>query len=140
MAQLIFPNRVIVDIGPKSVVTDKFREQIRESFKEFTEGTRGEYQFLDKLRYIDLIRWKNFPVDEVQYVNEYIRNTLEEESEITLNQFGSPDILEDVVSNAIFRLKKPWSEWNYDPHISEPAYKFVLAAIKEVLNYGAEEP
>ena len=60
---LYFPRDVEVRITPKSVVTDEFRQKIRDSFRDYTYGTREDYRYQDKLAYINLIREKNFKVD-----------------------------------------------------------------------------
>ena len=44
---LYFPRDVKVMITPKSVVSDEFRQQIRDSFRDYTYGTREDYRYDD---------------------------------------------------------------------------------------------
>ena len=44
---LYFPRGIEIRITPKSVVTDEFRQQIRDSFRDYTYGTREDYRYDD---------------------------------------------------------------------------------------------
>ena len=43
---LYFPRGVKVMITPKSVVSDDFRQQIRDSFRDYTWGTREDLSLI----------------------------------------------------------------------------------------------
>ena len=132
---LYFPRDVEVRITPKSVVTDEFRQQIRDSFRDYTWGTREDYRYQDKLAYINLIREENFKVDAEELINEYIKDQIWDQGEFSLDDFKSFEILESLINLGIDRSLKDWHHWSGDHHLDEPACGFVLAAIEEVMNY-----
>ena len=132
---LHFPRDVEVRITPKSVVTDKFRQQIRDSFRAYTWGTREDYRYQDKLAYINLIREENFKVDAEDLINEYISEQIWDQGEFSLDDFKDFETLESLINLGIDRSLKDWRHWSGDHHLDEPACRFVLAAIEEVMNY-----
>ncbi|WP_071141441.1 hypothetical protein [Acidaminococcus timonensis] len=132
---LYFPRGVKVMITPKSVVSAEFRQQIRDSFRDYTWGTREDYRYQDKLAYINLIREKNFKVDGEHLINEYISDQIWDQGEFSLDDFKSFEILESLINLGIDRSLKDWHHWSGDHHLDEPACKFVQAAIEEVMNY-----
>ena len=138
---LYFPRGVEVRITPESVVTDKFRQQIRDSFRDYTWGTREDYRYQDKLAYINLIREENFKVDAEDLINEYISDQIWDQGEFSLDDFKSFEILESLINLGIDRSLKDWHHWSGDHHLDNPACKFVQAAIEEVMNYPeSDEP
>ena len=138
---LYFPGDIEIRITPKSVVTDEFRQQIRDSFRDYTYGTREDYRYQDKLAYINLIRKKNFKVDAEDLINEYIKDQIWDQGEFSLDDFKSFEILESLINLGIDRSLQDWHHWSGDHHLDEPACKFVQAAIEEVLNYPeTDEP
>lgn len=132
---LYFPRDVEVRITPESVVTDKFRQQIRDSFQGYTWGTRADYRYQDKLAYINLIREENFKVDAEDLINEYISNQIWDQGEFSLDDFKDFETLAGIINLGIDRSLKDWHQWSGDHHLDEPACKFVQAAIEEVMNY-----
>ena len=80
---LYFPRGVKVMITPKSVVSDEFRQQIRDSFRDYTYGTREDYRYQDKLAYINLIREENFKLDAGHHINQYISDQIWEQRELS---------------------------------------------------------
>lgn len=132
---LYFPRDVEVRITPKSVVTDEFRQQIRDSFRDYTYGTREDYRYQDKLAYINLIREENFKVDAEDLINEYIKEQIWDQGEFSLDDFKDFEILESLINEGVGRSLKDWHHWSGDHHLDEPACRFVLAAIEEVMNY-----
>ena len=132
---LYFPRGVEIRITPKSVVTDEFRQQIRDSFRDYTYGTSEDYRYQDKLAYINLIREENFKVDGGHLINEYIMDQIRDQGEFSLDDFKSFEILESLINLGIDRSLKDWHHWSGDHHLDEPACKFVQAAIEEVMNY-----
>lgn len=132
---LYFPRGVEVKITPRSEVTDEFRQQIRNSFRDYTAGTAEEYRIQDKLAYIDWIRELNFKVNATDFVNEFIRYQLEEEGEVTKDALASFENLENFINEGICRYRKGWHHLTGDYHLDEPICNFVAAAIEEVINY-----
>lgn len=132
---LHFPRDVEVRITPQSVVTDEFRQKIRDSFRDYTYGTREDYCYQDKLAYINLIREKNFKVDAEELINEYIMDQIWDQGEFSLDDFKDFEILGDLINEGVGRSLQDWHHWSGDHHLDEPACKFVLAAIEEVMNY-----
>lgn len=132
---LYFPRGVEVMITPKSVVSDEFRQQIRDSFRDYTWGTREDYRYQDKLAYINLIREENFKVDAENLINKYINNQIWDQGEFSF------ETLESLIDEGVSRSLKDWHQWSGDHHLDEPACKFVQAAIEEVMNYPeTDEP
>ncbi|WP_289050681.1 hypothetical protein [uncultured Acidaminococcus sp.] len=136
---LYFPRGVEVMITPKSVVTDEFRQQIRDSFRDYTWGIHEDYRFEDKLAYINLIRKKNFKVGGEHLINEYIREQVWDLGRFSLDDFKDFGILESLINEGVGRSLKDWHQWSGDHHLDEPACRFVLAAIEEVMNYPENE-
>ncbi len=132
---LYFPRDVEVRITPKSIVTDEFRQQIRDSFRDYTYGTREDYRYQDKLAYINLIREENFKVDAEDLINEYIKDQIWNQGEFSLDNFKDFETLGTLINASIDRSLKDWHHWSGDHHLDEPACRFVLAAIEEVMNY-----
>ena len=132
---LYFPRDVEVRITPKSVVTDEFRQQIRDSFRDYTYGTSEDYRYQDKLAYINLIREENFKVDGAHLIHEYISDQIWDQGEFSLDDFKDFGILESLINEGVGRSLKDWHQWSGDHHLDEPACRFVLAAIEEVMNY-----
>ena len=132
---LYFPRGVKVMITPKSVVSDEFRQQIRDSFRDCTWGTREDYRYQDKLAYINLIRKENFKVDAENLINEYINNQIWDQGEFSLDDFKDFETLESLIDEGVSRSLKDWHQWSGDHHLDEPAGKLVQAAIEEVMNY-----
>ena len=136
---LYFPRGIEVKITPRSEVTDEFRQQIRNSFRDYTAGTAEDYRGQDKLAFIDLIREQNFQVDPDVIINEYIREELEREGVVELAELANLEQISEFMDEAVHRYKKGWHRWNGDNHLAEPACKFVGAAIEEVMAYGKED-
>lgn len=138
---LYFPRDVEVRITPKSVVTDEFRQKIRDSFRDYTYGTREDYRYQDKLAYINLIREENFRVDAEDLINEYIKDQIWDQGEFSLDDFKDFETLGTLINAGIGRSLQDWHHWSGDHHLDEPACKFVQAAIEEVMNYPeTDEP
>ena len=132
---LYFPRDVEVRITPKSVVTDEFRQKIRDSFRDYTYGTREDYRYQDKLAYINLIREKNFKVDAEELINEYIKDQLCNQGEFSMDDFKDFETLGSLINAGIDRSLKDWHHWSGNHHLDEPACRFVQVAIEEVMNY-----
>lgn len=132
---LRFPRGIEVTITPRSVVTDEFRKRIQEAFRDYTAGTAKEYQYQDKLAFINRIREINFKVESESIVNEHIRFLLENDGEVTLGDLVDLEQIANLMDEAVYRYKKDWDHWSGDHHLDEPACKFVAAAIQEVMNY-----
>lgn len=136
---LHFPSDVEVRITPQSVVTDEFRQKIRDSFRDYTYGTREDYCYQDKLAYINLIREENFKVNAEELINEYIMDQIRDQGEFSLDDFKDFEILGDLINEGVGRSLQDWDHWSGDHHLDEPACKFVEAAIEEVMAYGKEK-
>ena len=132
---LYFPRGVEIRITRESVVTDEFRQQIRDSFRDYTYGTHEDYRYQDKLAYINLIREKNFKVDGGHLINENINNQIWNQGEFSLDDFKDFETLEWLIDEGVARSLKDWRQWSGDHHLDEPACKFVQAAIEEVMNF-----
>lgn len=94
---LYFPSGIEIRITPKSVVTDEFRQQIRDSFRDYTYGTHEDYRYQDKLAYINLIREENFKVDAEELINEYIKDQLCDQGEFSMDDFKDFEILGSII-------------------------------------------
>ena len=132
---MYFPGGIEIRITPKSVVTDEFRQQIRDSFRDYTYGTREDYRYQDKLAYINLIREKNFKVDAEELINEYIKDQIWDQGEFSLDDFKDFETLGSLINAGIGRSLQDWHHWSGNHHLDEPACKFVQAAIEEVMIY-----
>lgn len=87
------------------------------------------------MAYINLIREKNFKVDAEELINEYIMDQIWDQGEFSLDDFKDFEILGGLINEGVGRSLQDWHHWSGDHHLDEPACKFVLVAIEEVMNY-----
>ena len=95
-------------------MTDEFRQKIRDSFRDYTYGTREDYRYQDKLAYINLIREENFKVDAEDLINEYIKDQIWDQGEFNLDDFKSFETLESLIDEGVGRSLKDWHQWSGD--------------------------
>lgn len=133
---LCFPLMNGIRITQQSVVTDEFRQKIRNSFRIYTSGTNEKYRVQDKLAFIDLIRQINYQVKGEELVTEFILQTFDENGEVTTSDLADRDNVANIVDEAVRRASTGWHHWGGgNHHLAEPACKFVAAAIEEVMKY-----
>lgn len=139
---LQFPRGVAISITPydkdsffNETFISEFKRQIRDAFREYTEGTNPDYILQDKIMFINLIRELNFKVSSRQILNEWIRNQVDDAGSFDLEDSFDTDDLEQLIDEGISRYSRSWTNWSPDKHVNEIAILFVGIAIKAVLNY-----
>lgn len=136
--KIILPNTCVqVDlINPPS----DFDLLVANSFAGYTKGTRKEYTFEDKLRYIDVIRHRlNYNRDDDEIVRDYIKDRVDWELDEYGNlpdkdDFWSLEAFEDFVAQGDRKLCFRTG----DHHIDEKIQKSVLRLITIVVNWDGE--
>ena len=139
---LQFPRGITITIFPHDMSPfhqvefwDDFREQIKKSFRDYTNGTNPEYIVEDKLSFINLIRELNFNVSGKQIVNERIRKEFDNANEAYLEDISDTNSIEEMIDEGLCRYKKDWNRWSGDKHVDEIACILVADAIKTVMEY-----
>lgn len=139
---LQFPRGIVITIFPHDMSPfhqvefwDDFREQIKKSFRDYTNGTNPDYIIQDKLSFINLIRELNFNVSGKQIVNERIREEFDDKNEAYLEDISDTNSIEEMIDEGLCRYQKDWNRWSGDKHVDETACILVADAIKTVMEY-----
>ena len=135
---LYFPGDIIVHLNKGSEPTDDFRKQIRKAFYFYTVATPKAYRDDDKMEFINLIREMNFPVEPHAMVNDFLRDEIDEDGNLSLADIGL-EAIEYLVENAIGSARREWDRWTNEKHLNRAACHFFAAAIKEVMNFEEKE-
>lgn len=132
------PRGVVVDVFN---LPENFNEIVEKSFSEYTEETAKDYQFCDKLCFIDvLIRNINNYEDTYKAVKELVKEKFEYEWEengnlITEDDIYCVDFMEKCyeVGNDAARLYSHYGLNNN--HIYEQIQKVIVKVITIIMNY-----
>lgn len=133
--KLKFPRGVEVDIDN---VPDDFEEQIRESFRGYTECTAKAYRYQDKLSYIDRCReYAHGDKDPDLAVGELIKDTFcgryDEFGEFTSeSDFLSEEFMIQCYEAGNMDL---YCHYTNNHHKDDKIMKLLERAIKVVINY-----
>lgn len=74
---------------------ENLEELVKKSFREFTKGTRKEYQHEDKLLYLDNLRKAYLREDNTE---KAVRNLVSGETMYYLEEYGEMPNTEDILS------------------------------------------
>lgn len=140
---LQFPGGIAITIFPYDMSQfhqfefwDDFREQIKKSFRDYTNGTNPDYIIQDKLSFINLIRELNFNVSGKQIVNERIRDEFDNANGVYVEDISDTNTIEEMIDDGLYRYKKDWNRWSGDKHVDEMVCVLVADAIKTVMEYS----
>ena len=143
---LQFPRGIAITIFPHDMSQfhqfefwEYFREQIKKSFRDYTNGTNPDYIIQDKLSFINLIRELNFNVSGKQIVNERIREEFDDKNEAYLEDISDTNSIEEMIDEGLCRYQKEWNRWSGDKHVDEIVCILVADAIKTVMEYSELE-
>lgn len=120
---------------------ENVKELATESFKKYTEGTAKDYQFIDKLSYLDNLRgYIHGEVDSEDAVKKIIGDRviyeLEEEDRIPdTSEILSIEFMSQCFTEGFMPFQKKFSD---SSRLDYTAKKTLLEIIKAVINY--EEP
>lgn len=119
-------------------VPSNFDELVKESFLKFTEGTRKDFMFVDKLLYFDnLRRFCLRDIDETQAVEELVKETcmyhLREYGELPdTNDVLDIEFIEYCYKKGFLPFKDEWDK--YSSSRNYEIMKLILRIIKIVVN------
>lgn len=122
---------------------ENFEELVRTSFLKFTEGTRKEYRFVDKLAYFDNLRkfyTRNNETEEeavTRLLGETIRYNIENGNEFSENDFYSTEYMEMVFREGNRPFKADYDQWSSSRN--DRILKTISEIIRIVSNVGDEE-
>ncbi|MCT1193288.1 hypothetical protein EFL90_01020 [Lactococcus lactis] len=120
---------------------ENVKELATESFKKYTEGTAKNYQFIDKLSYLDNLR--KYIYGEVdsedavkKIIGDYVVHELEEYNSVPdTSEILSIEFMSQCFEEGFMPFKKNFSG---SDRLDYTAKKTLLEIIKAVVNY--EEP
>ena len=124
-----------------SNVPNNFGVIIRDSFRKFTDGTKEEYRYEDKLRFIDCcVAYMSRSKDADEAVQDIIlsetKRRMSEDGE-----FPNKSDFESLVFMSIFyeigqkSAKLCSNEYGCDKHDNEAALKLLASIVKIVINF-----
>ena len=138
-----FPRGLVFDLDN---IPEDFESQIRQAFHDFTDGTRKEYMYQDKLLFIDkMVKLLRGDRREESLVDEWINDFAEYERERN-NYFVSKDDIfsrDSMVSMVGIGRKQQSLYGEYTEkgsHEDEKIMKLLVRAIKAVMDYREETP
>lgn len=130
-----FPRNIVVDVNN---VPDDFDEIILAAFEDYTEGTREDYTYQDKLAFIDRCReLLHHSQNEANCVMELMKNRFEYE----VNECGEfpdkSDFLSIEIMEQCYHEGKTnlYAHYTGDHHIDDKIMELLARAIKVVINY-----
>lgn len=119
-----------------------FEEQVRISFKKYTEGTSKDYHFADKLSYLDNMRDCYLGNDNtreaiVKMIGESVAHELEDCGELpSAEEIYSLDFMEECYRRGF----RPFKEFRENSRCkNDITLKVILKIIQIVVNYEDEE-
>lgn len=121
---------------------ENLEELVKKSFREFTKGTRKEYQHEDKLLYLDNLRKAYLREDNTE---KAVRNLVSGETMYYLEEYGEMPSTEDILS--VDFMETCYKEgfrpfYDYYDEVSgsrnSEALSVILDIIKIVVNYEEE--
>lgn len=122
---------------------ENLEELVKKSFREFTKGTRKEYQHEDKLLYLDNLRKVYLREDNTE---KAVRNIVSGETMYYLEEYGEMPNTEDILSVDFMETCykegfRPFYD-HYDEvsaNRNSEALSVILNIIKIVVNYEEAE-
>lgn len=132
-----------VEVIDTESLPENFEELVRTSFLKFTEGTRKEYRFVDKLLYFDNLRKFYTRNDEneeeavTRLLGETIRYNLENGNEFSENDFYSTEYMEMVFKAGDRPFTAYYDQWSSSRN--DRILKTISEIIRIVSNIGDEE-
>ena len=123
-------------------IPENLEELIRKDFSEYTEGTRPEYMFEDKLCYIDLMAKKLHKADAEDKVNRWILENFKYELEendyfMEESDFLSRSSLMDCYEMGVRDSSLYFHDWQtWSKHVDEKIMRIECRAIKAVMSYA----
>ena len=133
--KIMFPRRIVVDVNN---VPDDFDEIILDAFKDYTELTREDYTYQDKLAFIDRCReLLHHSQNEADCVMELMKDRFE----YGVNEYGefpdesdflSTEFMEDCYREGKTNL---YAHYTGDHHVDEKIMKLLVRVIKVVITY-----
>ena len=122
---------------------ENFEELVRTSFLRFTEGTRKEYRFVDKLLYFDNLRTsytRNDETDEeavTRFLGGLLRYKLENDIEFSSEDLYSTEYMEMIFREGNRPFKAEYDKWSGSRN--DRILKTISEIIRIVSNIGDEE-
>lgn len=118
---------------------ENFEELVKKSFREFTKGTRKEYQHEDKLMYLDNLRKSYLREDNAE---KDVRNLIQRKVMQDLEEYGEMPDTGDILSVEFmeicydegFRPFHHYYDWASASRNSK-ALSVILHIIKIIVNY-----
>lgn len=123
---------------------ENFKEIVKKTFREYTEGTREEYRYCDKLAYIDCFISKiTKNNNEYRAVSELVKERFEYEWDEQSELLKEDDIYSSEFMERCYEAgrnsQRLYQCYGYDNrHIYEQIQKVVVKVITIVMNYEEE--
>lgn len=122
---------------------DDFKARVRSSFKQFTEGTSKEYQFEDKLLYLDNLRQYYLRKDKSP--EDAIKTMIGDAVVYQLDNYGESLSADEILSTEFMEAAyekgfRPLRD-AYEPYSSSDntaTLKVILDIVKIIVNYSDE--
>ena len=137
MELITLPRGKNIDIDD---VPDNLEEMVQASFAEYTRGTRAEYMYQDKLCYIDNMIRRLHSADEVDKVNELIKDAfaygLEEQGEfMDESEVLSIEFMQQCYEQGLNDAKMYSHNFGKRKHDDDKIMKIICRVIKAVMDY-----
>lgn len=135
------PRGIEVDIFD---LPEDFEEQVKESFRGYTEGTAKEYRYCDKLGYIDCcIKYLNGGKRSDDIVNEMVEGRIlyewrENGEIITEDDIYCFEFMEECYNRGKEDARLCSHFGSDDHHIYDQIQKVIVKVITIVMNYEEE--
>ncbi|MDO4649777.1 MAG: hypothetical protein Q4B26_14130 [Eubacteriales bacterium] len=120
---------------------ENFEEQIRGSFKDFTQGTAEKFMYEDKLAYID--RMRRF-INKAPDADDAVKDMMHEYFDYQLDNGGRLPTEEDFMDMGFLETvyekgdQPLYTRVTGDHHKYDKIMKLMERAIKTVINYEGE--
>lgn len=119
-----------------------FEEQVKTSFKKFTEGTSKQYTFEDKLLYLDnlrrgYLRTDNTEASIIDLIGRRVSYELEENGEMPEKyDIMSTEFMGHCYDEGFRPLRDIWEPYSSSNNIE--TLKVILKIVQIVVNYEGE--
>ena len=136
------PRRLEIDIFN---LPEDFKEQVEETFEEYTSGTAKAYMYVDKLGFIDrCVEYLNGDKDSDDVVNSLVEEAMIAEWRnngeiIEEDDIYSIDFMEDCYRKGKEDAKLYSHFGTDDHHIYDQIQKVLVRIIRVVMNYVDKE-
>lgn len=124
---------------------ENFKEQVEQTFREYTSGTAKEYMYVDKLGFIDrCVEYLNGDEDSDDVVNSLVEEAMLSEWRNNGEIIKEDDIYQIDFMEDCYNKGKKDAELNShfgtdDHHIYDQIQKVLVQIITIVMNYEDEE-